>query len=130
MYDSYLLVTLSIAAGLAIIPASIARKKGYSFGLWWFYGWMLWIVAIIHVQFIEDKTSRPSTALTQTANTLPDTAAKAISDQHTAEMSFSATPVKPKTPVEQIREFKELYDAGILTEEEFTSMKSAIISKM
>ena len=52
-----LLIPLIIAAGLAFIPANIAKNKGYSFGLWWFYGWMLFIVAIIHVQFIPDKNA-------------------------------------------------------------------------
>lgn len=51
------LVSLLIAAGLAFIPANIAKKKGHSFGLWWFYGWMLFIVAIIHVNFIPDKSN-------------------------------------------------------------------------
>lgn len=50
-------IILAIAAGLAFIPANIAKKKGYSFGLWWFYGWMLWIVAIIHVNLIPDKNA-------------------------------------------------------------------------
>ena len=52
------LLILSIAAGLGLIPANIAKNKRHSFGLWWFYGWMLFIVAIIHVQFIEDYNSR------------------------------------------------------------------------
>lgn len=52
-------VALIIAAGLGLIPANIAKKKGYSFGLWWFYGWMLFIVAIIHVALIEDKNPKP-----------------------------------------------------------------------
>lgn len=51
------IIILAIAAGLAFIPANIAKKKGYSFGLWWFYGWMLWIVAIIHVNLIPDKNA-------------------------------------------------------------------------
>ena len=33
---------------LGLIPAFIARSKGRSFGLWWFYGFALFIVAIIH----------------------------------------------------------------------------------
>ena len=56
------LVTLIIAAALGLIPANIAKKKGHSFGLWWFYGWMLFIVAIIHVQFIPDKNAPQSYA--------------------------------------------------------------------
>ena len=51
----YLFLTLCIAALLGLIPANIAKEKGYSFGLWWFYGWMLFIVAIIHVNFLPDK---------------------------------------------------------------------------
>ena len=52
------LITLTVAAGLGIIPGKIAESKGHSFWLWWFYGWMLFIVAIIHVQFIEDKNKK------------------------------------------------------------------------
>lgn len=37
----YCIVCLIFAAGLGLIPAFIAKEKGYSFGLWWFYGWML-----------------------------------------------------------------------------------------
>ena len=55
-------LTIIIAAGLGLIPANIAKGKGYSFGLWWFYGWMLFIVAIIHVNFLPDKNS-PSQSL-------------------------------------------------------------------
>lgn len=55
--ETHHIVTLLIAAVLGLIPANIAKNKGYSFGLWWFYGWMLFIVAIIHVQFIPDKNA-------------------------------------------------------------------------
>ena len=44
-----------IAAGLGLIPASIAQKKGRSFGLWWFYGWMLFIIALIHSLLMKPK---------------------------------------------------------------------------
>lgn len=53
--EAYIIASLVVAAGLGFIPASIAKNKGYSFGLWWFYGWMLFIVAIIHVSLIPDK---------------------------------------------------------------------------
>lgn len=52
--------TLVIAAGLAFIPATIAKNKGRSFGKWWFYGWMLFIVALIHSLLISPEKS-PST---------------------------------------------------------------------
>lgn len=41
---------------LGLIPASIARKKGHSFVLWWLYGWMLFLVSMIHVMFISDRS--------------------------------------------------------------------------
>jgi hypothetical protein len=44
-----------IAAGLAFIPATIAKNKGRSFGKWWFYGWMLFIVALIHSLLISPE---------------------------------------------------------------------------
>lgn len=39
---------LVIAALIGLIPAAIAKGKGYSFGLWWFYGAALFIVALPH----------------------------------------------------------------------------------
>lgn len=59
--EAYLIASIAslvVAAGLGFIPASIAKNKGYSFGLWWFYGWMLFIVAIIHVSLIPDKNAQ------------------------------------------------------------------------
>lgn len=39
---------LLIAILIGLIPAAIAKSKGRSFGLWWFYGAMLFIVALPH----------------------------------------------------------------------------------
>lgn len=39
---------LALFAALGLIPAFIAEQKGRSFGLWWFYGFMLFVVALIH----------------------------------------------------------------------------------
>ncbi|MDR1888789.1 MAG: hypothetical protein LBQ81_05335 [Zoogloeaceae bacterium] len=36
-----------------LIPAAIAKGKGYSFGLWWFYGTMLGIIALIHSLIVK-----------------------------------------------------------------------------
>lgn len=35
-----------VAAVLGILPAAIAHRKGYSFGLWWLFGAALFIVAL------------------------------------------------------------------------------------
>lgn len=42
-----------IAAILGLIPAFIAQSKGRSFGLWWIYGTLIFIVALIHSIFIS-----------------------------------------------------------------------------
>ena len=47
--------SLFIAAGLAFIPATIAKNKGRSFGKWWVYGWLLFIVALIHSLVISPE---------------------------------------------------------------------------
>lgn len=62
----YLLLVLSMAAVLGLIPAYIAKEKGYSFGLWWLYGWMLFIVAIIHAVCLPERyerNERPSSVI-------------------------------------------------------------------
>jgi len=89
---------LLIAAALGFIPANIAKKKGHSFGLWWLYGWLLFIVAIIHVQFIEDISGNGSNI------PLPRTNAQSAADE--------------------LRKYKDLLDQGALTEEEYNAKKN------
>jgi hypothetical protein len=50
------IIGLGIAIGLAFIPANMARKKGYSYGGFWAFGFFLFIPAIIVAAVIEDKT--------------------------------------------------------------------------
>ena len=92
------IIILIIAAVLGLIPANIAKRKGHSFGLWWFYGWMLFIVAIIHVQFIEDYN-----------------APKAV------------PPFSAASSADEIRKYKELYDNGTITKEEFEAKKKQLL---
>jgi len=42
-----------LAALIGLIPAAIARGKGRSFGLWWIYGAMLFIVALPHALLLK-----------------------------------------------------------------------------
>jgi hypothetical protein len=44
---------LVIAAVIGLLPAAIAKSKGRSFGLWWFYGAMLFIVALPHALLLK-----------------------------------------------------------------------------
>ena len=96
----YFIVSLVVAAGLAFIPANIAKRKGYSFGLWWFYGWMLFIVAIIHVNCIPDKN----------AQQVPTSGNASVADE--------------------LKKYKELLDQGVITEEEFQAKKEQLLKLM
>ena len=49
-------ISIGAAVGLAFIPATIARKKGYSYGGFWAFGFFLFIPALIVALVIEDKT--------------------------------------------------------------------------
>ena len=112
MYTGYYTIILIIAAGLGFIPASIAKRKGYSFGLWWVYGWLLFIVAIIHVSLIPDKNV-----------------------QQTPINQFNSIPYSPssnasQSAADELKKFKELFDAGVITEEEFQAKKEQLLKLM
>ena len=96
----YILILL-LAAGLGCIPASIAQKKGYSFGLWWLYGWLLFIVAIIHVSLIPDKNA--------------------------PQAPSSASPAG-QSAADELKKSKELLDQGSITEDEFQTKKTQLLS--
>lgn len=48
MTDAMLVDTLVILAFIGLIPATIAKSKGHPFIVWWLYGVLLFIVALIH----------------------------------------------------------------------------------
>lgn len=100
-----LIVGLITAAGLGFIPATIAKNKGYSFGIWWLYGWMLFIVAIIHVNLIPDKTAQHFPSNVQTY--IPPNAGRSAADE--------------------LKKYKELKDQGVITEEEFQAKKDELM---
>lgn len=108
MDTGYYFVILVIAAGLALIPASIAKRKGYSFGLWWFYGWMLWIVAIIHVSCIPDKNAQQAPIYQN--NSIP----------------YCPPSNAGQSAADELKKYKELLDSGTITQEEFDAKKMQI----
>ena len=95
-----LIIILIIAAGLGIITGKNAEKKGHNFWLWWFYGWMLFIVAIIHVQYIPDRN--------ETHSSLKDI---------------------DESIVTQLERYKRLLDLGAITKEEFEEKKQELLKR-
>ncbi len=108
----FYVMSLIIAAALGFIPANIAKKKGYSFGLWWFYGWMLFIVAIIHVSLIPDKNAQQ--ALIHSASSIP----------------YCPPSVSGQSAADELKKYKELKDQGVITEEEFQAKKEQLLKLM
>jgi cbb3-type cytochrome oxidase subunit 1 len=53
-----LMEIFKIAVLIGLIPAIIARNKGKSFVLWWFYGAMLFIVALPHALLIKPDNQK------------------------------------------------------------------------
>ena len=53
-----LIEILQLAVIIGLIPAFIARKKGKSFILWWFYGAMLFIFALPHSLWIKPDNQK------------------------------------------------------------------------
>ena len=107
MGDEIYIIGLIVAAGLAFIPASIAKRKGYSFGLWWLYGWLLFIVAIIHVAVIPDKNVIQSSNAQSSAPAIASVSNRSVADE--------------------LKKYKELLDSGVITQEEFAIKKEQLL---
>lgn len=122
-----LLIGIILAIPLGLIPAYMAKNKGHSFGLWWFYGWALFIVAIIHVNFIEDYNATNNNFSSQQY-----TPQRYIGQPTTSKPSYAnAEPQKSKSfndVSEELKTLKELLDNGVLTQEEFDTKKKEILS--
>lgn len=48
MFGTSIAAIFIMAMLIGLIPAAIAKSKGRSFGAWWIYGTLLWIVALPH----------------------------------------------------------------------------------
>ena len=69
-------IMLIVAALLGLIPAKIAQSKGYTFGKWWIYGFLIFIVAIIHAIVLKPKTTNTVTESGNVENTSAESTKK------------------------------------------------------
>jgi len=58
MMERELIQILPLAVLIGLIPAFIARNKGRNFLLWWFYGAMFFIVALLHSLFLKPDNQK------------------------------------------------------------------------
>ena len=104
-----LLLVLIPAAFLAIIPGSIAQKKGRSFIGWWFYGWMLFVVALIHaIALPTPKAMQPAT-------------------RYTSPVAPPSTLDRENAVAQALIKYKQLLDAGAISEQEFEAKKKELL---
>jgi hypothetical protein len=57
-------VIIIILVALAFIPANMAKKKGYSYGGFWVFGFFFWLPAVIVAACLSDKSIKQSTYYT------------------------------------------------------------------
>lgn len=90
---------------LAIIPAGIAKNKGYSTGAWWVYGFFLFPLAFLHSLHLRDLNIP-----------LPNYSPNVAQEQHDA--------------VSELEKLKKLFDQGVITEEEYKLKKENLFKEI
>jgi uncharacterized membrane protein len=102
---------LFLAALLGLLPAFIASSKGRSFGLWWFYGAMIFIVAIVHAIVLKDKSV---TVQQYRSSSAPPSRERRLTGTH-------------GSVADEIGKLAALRDQGAISEEEFAAQKRRLI---
>lgn len=103
---------VGIVVGLAFIPAYLAGKKGYSFGLFWLFGFFLIIPAIIVAAVIEPQATQQTVH-----STYPP-------PQGEAGMHPSSG---GKSGGEQLKQLEILKEQGFITEAEYETKKKEFV---
>ena len=93
------IIMIAALSFLAIIPARVARDKGYSYGAFYAFGFFFFLPALIVALLVQDKG---------------DTAAR--------EARQSAT-----SSADLLLKYKQLLDCGGITQEEFDSKKRELL---
>ena len=107
-----IVIGLVVGILVALIPATIAKNKGYRAGLWWLYGFFLFWIALIHALCLKDLTAKPKV-----------TVVRAAPAQHAAPVA-TASDIK----VKKLKQYKELLDSGVITQEEFEQKKKELLN--
>lgn len=95
-----IVLLLLLYIGLGFIPANIAKKKGYSFGLFWLFGFFFFVPALIVSLCISDKN---------------------------APQQYFQPPV-PVSTAEELKKYSELHEQGVITDEEFIKIKEKLLN--
>ena len=107
-YFAILITWIMVAAvkiGIALIPANIAKKKGYSFAGFFIMGIFFFLIGLIVSLCLDDKTVQPNNTIIQK----PDNYNSSVADE--------------------IKKLKELMDSGIINSEEFEAKKKELLTR-
>ncbi len=108
-----ILLGAGIAVGLAFIPAYMAGKKGYSFGLFWLFGFFLLIPAIIVAAVIEPKAQQQ--------------AASNAGPQYAPPPPVQGYTEAPASNPDKLKQLEKLVEQGFITESEFEARKKELL---
>ena len=117
-------LVLIIAALLAFIPASIAKNKGYEFGIWYIYGLFLFIIAFVHSMILKDISEEKEEIEDEEGE---DSEKNNIIDEEYIEESIDSN--KELNKIKLLTMYKKLLDDNALTQEEFDELKKGILNK-
>lgn len=93
------IITIVVLLFLAIIPARMARDKGYSYGAFYAFGFFFFLPALIVALLVQDRGDAASREARQSATSSADLLMK----------------------------YKQLLDCGGITQEEFDSKKRELL---
>lgn len=100
-----LFVILAVKVGIALIPANIAKKKGYSFAGFFIMGIFFFLIGLIVSLCLDDKTVQPNDIIIQK------------SDNYNSSVA------------DEIKKFEELMDNGVISSEEFEAKKKELLTR-
>jgi len=127
---------LSIMLILGLIPAFLARSKGYNFFIWWIMGIFFFIVALPVTLFLGKKIDDKKEAKPKIEKPVENAQKNGVASfsdtrlekEHTASSAEKSSP--PLVIFDIIEKMKLLRDSGVITQEEFELKKKDWLSKI
>lgn len=120
---------LIIMLFLALIPACIASSKGRNFMFWYLYGYLLFIVALIHSICLSKFDG--ANLLVQYKELFDK---NVITNSEFESLKYdimidNKMPKDPKAPIKLVQ-YKELFDSKAITESEYMAKKRELLNKL
>ena len=106
------LLIVGVSVGLAFIPATIAKKKGYSYGGFFVLGLFFFLIGLIVVLCLDDKNARAN---------------QVVSAVYPSN-SPSKRNVVPSV-ADELQKLNNLRQQGAISQEEYDRLKSNLLNQ-